>query len=115
VSQAPRRKTLDLLVDSLATALALSPQEHAALQQEFVAAARAARVVPVDGAAASTPETTPAATPPSAQPARSNLPVQVTSFIGREREQAEVAALLESAHLVTLTGSGGVGKTRLAL
>jgi class 3 adenylate cyclase len=51
----------------------------------------------------------------SSQPPRSNLPVQATSFIGREREQAEVAALLERARLVTLTGAGGCGKTRLAL
>jgi transcriptional regulator with XRE-family HTH domain len=46
---------------------------------------------------------------------RSNLPVQPTSFIGRKREQAEVMALLGRAPLLTLTGSGGVGKTRLAL
>ena len=44
-----------------------------------------------------------------------NLPVEATSFIGREREQAEIRALLEKARLLTLTGSGGCGKTRLAL
>jgi predicted ATPase/class 3 adenylate cyclase len=44
-----------------------------------------------------------------------NLPQQVTSFIGREREMADVQALLESARLLTLTGPGGTGKTRLAL
>jgi predicted ATPase/class 3 adenylate cyclase len=44
-----------------------------------------------------------------------NLPMQLTSFIGREREIAEVKALLSKARLVTLTGSGGAGKTRLAL
>ena len=44
-----------------------------------------------------------------------NLPVQVTSFVGRDREIAEIAAQLRSARLVTLTGVGGVGKTRLAL
>jgi predicted ATPase/class 3 adenylate cyclase len=44
-----------------------------------------------------------------------NLPVQPTSFIGREREQAEVRLLLGAAPLVTLTGTGGAGKTRLAL
>jgi transcriptional regulator with XRE-family HTH domain len=44
-----------------------------------------------------------------------NLPVQVTNFIGRERELAELTAQLNTARLVTLTGSGGVGKTRLAL
>jgi hypothetical protein len=44
-----------------------------------------------------------------------NLPIQLTSFIGRDREKAEVGRLLLTSHLVTLTGSGGAGKTRLAL
>ena len=44
-----------------------------------------------------------------------NLPRQLTTFVGRERETAEGLALLEAAPLVTLTGPGGVGKTRLAL
>jgi len=44
-----------------------------------------------------------------------NLPTQLTSFIGREKETAEVEALLDSARLVTLTGSGGTGKTRLSI
>jgi predicted ATPase/class 3 adenylate cyclase len=44
-----------------------------------------------------------------------NLPAERTSFIGRRQERAEVSALLEAARLVTLTGPGGTGKTRLAL
>ena len=44
-----------------------------------------------------------------------NLPTQLTSFIGRDREIAEVKTMLASARLVTLTGAGGSGKTRLAL
>jgi len=44
-----------------------------------------------------------------------NLPTQLTSFIGREKEMAEIRAKLGSARLVTLTGSGGTGKTRLSL
>ncbi len=44
-----------------------------------------------------------------------NLPVQLTRFIGREREMTEVKRLLAASHLLTLTGSGGCGKTRLAL
>jgi Predicted ATPase len=44
-----------------------------------------------------------------------NLPTQLTSFIGRENEIAEVKQELESHRLVTLTGSGGTGKTRLSL
>lgn len=46
---------------------------------------------------------------------RNNLPLQLTSFIGREREKAEVRDLLLASRLLTLTGSGGAGKTRLAL
>jgi predicted ATPase/class 3 adenylate cyclase len=44
-----------------------------------------------------------------------NLPAQLTSFVGREKEISEVKALLNSARLVTLTGSGGTGKTRLSI
>ena len=44
-----------------------------------------------------------------------NLPVLLTSFIGREKEQREIVSLLEKYHLVTLIGPGGVGKTRLSL
>ena len=44
-----------------------------------------------------------------------NLPLQLTSFIGREREIGEVVALLDNHRLVTLTGPGGTGKTRLSL
>jgi predicted ATPase/class 3 adenylate cyclase/DNA-binding XRE family transcriptional regulator len=44
-----------------------------------------------------------------------NLPIQLTSFIGREREIDEIRQLLNSARLVTLTGAGGTGKTRLAI
>ena len=44
-----------------------------------------------------------------------NLLPQLTSFVGRERELAELAMLLDGARLVTLTGAGGSGKTRLAI
>jgi predicted ATPase len=44
-----------------------------------------------------------------------NLPPQRTSFIGRTREVKELAALVDTERLVTLTGPGGVGKSRLAL
>lgn len=46
---------------------------------------------------------------------RSNFPTQQTVFVGREQELSEVTELLEQAPLVTLIGSGGVGKTRLAI
>jgi predicted ATPase/class 3 adenylate cyclase len=44
-----------------------------------------------------------------------NLPTQLTSFVGRDRELAEASALLARSRLVTLTGPGGTGKTRLSL
>jgi predicted ATPase/DNA-binding SARP family transcriptional activator/class 3 adenylate cyclase len=52
---------------------------------------------------------------PSARNHLHNLPAQLTSFIGREQQIAEVNGLVRNRRLVTLTGSGGVGKTRLAL
>src|SRR5205814_6289346 len=50
---------------------------------------------------------------PAWQP--SNLPLPSTTLIGRTRELAEVGALLHAHRLVTLTGAGGSGKTRLAV
>ncbi|HKY56321.1 MAG TPA: BTAD domain-containing putative transcriptional regulator, partial [Anaerolineales bacterium] len=44
-----------------------------------------------------------------------NIPIPLTSFIGREKELEEVAKLFSKSRLITLTGSGGVGKTRLAI
>ncbi|MEV0980015.1 BTAD domain-containing putative transcriptional regulator [Streptomyces sp. NPDC049915] len=48
-------------------------------------------------------------------PARPRLPAQLTRFIGREEELARTAEVSAASRLVTLTGPGGVGKTRLAL
>jgi non-specific serine/threonine protein kinase len=49
------------------------------------------------------------------QPRPSNLPAELTSFVGRRSELREVKRLLATTRLLTLTGSGGAGKTRLAL
>jgi predicted ATPase/DNA-binding SARP family transcriptional activator len=46
---------------------------------------------------------------------RHNLPVQLSSFVGREREMREIERLLASSRALTLTGPGGAGKTRLAI
>ena len=56
------------------------------------------------------------ATPaPSLQPPPTNLPASRTSFVGREREVLEIERALATTRLLTLTGAGGAGKTRLAL
>ena len=47
--------------------------------------------------------------------AQSNLPVQLTSFVGRDAELTQLRELLAENRVVTLTGAGGVGKTRLAI
>lgn len=93
IRRAPYRATVDLL----AGALGLTAEQR----EQFRAAVSRRR-----GAAI-----------PPARPdfAHSNLPRQTTSFVGREQEQATVLRLLESSRLLTLTGTGGVGKTRLAM
>ncbi|MFC7449714.1 protein kinase domain-containing protein [Rhodococcus daqingensis] len=54
-------------------------------------------------------------TGPSTRGRKGNLPAELTSFVNRRNELAEARELLSSSRLVTLTGIGGVGKTRLAL
>jgi non-specific serine/threonine protein kinase len=58
---------------------------------------------------------TPVTPAPSRLPARTNLPAQVTSFIGREQQRERLRSLLLSSRLACLAGAGGCGKTRLAL
>ncbi len=53
--------------------------------------------------------------PPLKSLYRTNLPIPATPFLGREQELAEVRGLLEDVRLLTLTGPGGTGKTRLGL
>ena len=61
------------------------------------------------------PSPPPAVGPDSTSPRPHNLPAQLTSFVGRQRELEIVSKLLENNRLLTLTGPGGTGKTRLAL
>ncbi len=56
----------------------------------------------------------PTQSPLSSNKPQSNLSLSLTSFVGRENEQAQVINLVSKHRLVTLTGSGGVGKTRFA-
>jgi predicted ATPase/class 3 adenylate cyclase len=53
--------------------------------------------------------------PPRSLEVPTNLPAPVTSFVGRDRELAEIGELLGAVRLLTLTGAGGCGKTRLAI
>jgi predicted ATPase/transcriptional regulator with XRE-family HTH domain len=95
----PYRATVQLLAE----ALQLGPAERA----QLAAAARRASLPATEsverGAALDAP------------PPRHNLPIPVTSFVGRQREVGDVQRLVLEARLVTLTGTGGSGKTRLAL
>jgi predicted ATPase/DNA-binding SARP family transcriptional activator len=90
------------LAERLAEELGLDPSpELAALQQSILIQDPALQA--------------PALLPAGAAPPRTNLPAPVSSLIGRTQAVAEVRALLGSGRLVTLTGPGGVGKTRLAV
>jgi non-specific serine/threonine protein kinase len=83
----------------------------AAWQSELLRALSGLGVLPQ---APPTDTPTPAPSAPAVAP-RHNLPRQLTSFVGREAAIADVAGLLDTSALVTLSGVGGTGKTRLAL
>ncbi len=51
----------------------------------------------------------------SLDPRRNNLPIELTTFIGREKEIAQIKEMLPEVHLLSLVGFGGTGKTRLAI
>ncbi len=91
-----RRRPYPHTVRSLADALRLADDERASLL---------AAVPRRDGATQA----------PTVAPPESNLPTPSTPLLGREEELREVKGFLEEVRLLTLTGTGGVGKTRLAL
>jgi non-specific serine/threonine protein kinase len=102
----------------MAQRIANALQLPAADRPRFVAFARA--VHPADSPAEPPPESRVAPIHDPSPPAPgaaipNNLPAQLTSFVGREREIVSVNLLLAGARLLTLTGAGGSGKTRLAL
>jgi non-specific serine/threonine protein kinase len=97
--RSPQRQTLALLIDAL--------HIDGAARREFEAAAARPVVLRVRS-------DEPAAHPPSVK-RNHNLPFALTSFIGRTRECAVLGERVQSERLMTLLGTGGVGKTRLAV
>lgn len=96
--QTPQSQTVDLLADALGLT--------AGQRVTFSAARRVSRssnVVWMGGIDF------------AAERVQNNLPQSLTSFVGREQEIADISALVRQHRLVTLTGAGGVGKTRCAL
>ncbi|HTP72777.1 MAG TPA: winged helix-turn-helix domain-containing protein, partial [Burkholderiaceae bacterium] len=77
--------------------------------------ANAIATIPAQGYRFTLPESPEPSDAADGSTPRHNLPAQLTGFIGRTNELSELKGLLEQARLVTLTGIGGCGKTRLAL
>jgi predicted ATPase len=97
-----RRMPLRDTIERLASALALDDEQRRALEAStYASSARLA-----GGSIASGPWP---------QKATARVPFAVTSFVGRNAELDDVVAILRSHRLVTLTGAGGIGKTRTAL
>jgi len=94
------------LSEALSEGLGSEPSATARALREEIAAGRFPQ--------ASTPRAGPSPEEPVGTP-RHNLPSPRTSFVGREREMVEVKRALAMTRLLTLTGAGGSGKTRLAL
>ena len=88
----------------LADELGLEPSPELATLAEQLRAATSPRVA-----------APPAATPDLKPAPRYQLPAELTSFVGRDEQIAAIADALDGARLVTLTGPGGCGKTRLAI
>jgi predicted ATPase/DNA-binding XRE family transcriptional regulator len=93
-SQRPYRATVALLAD----ALSLSANERGDLERAALHHGPPDDPGPARGAQS-----------------RSNLPLQLSSFVGREGDLARIGEMLAASRIVTLIGTGGVGKTRLAL
>jgi predicted ATPase/transcriptional regulator with XRE-family HTH domain len=104
----PHRDTIALL----GHALDLSPERMALLQDAAVPAHPPRRR---DRSDAVNPSVLRIVSPGALATPTQNLPQQLTSFVGRQQEGGEIAALLREKRLVTVVGAGGVGKTRIAV
>jgi serine/threonine protein kinase len=101
---------------AVARAMSKDRADRFATAGEFVRTLRQA-LAPHGGEIETAPQSveTGAAVPQTAANPPTNLPEPFTTFVGREREVADVVRLLGPARLVTITGPGGIGKTRLAI
>ena len=103
--EAEDRRPSPQMVECIAEVLTIPPHERISFLRFARGDWKSAPAAQSEGSPWRVPGTTP----------RSNLPSPLTSFIGREKELKEISGLLSSCRLLTLTGPGGVGKTRLAI
>ena len=106
--ESDERRPSRQIAERMADVLGVPADQH----QMFIECARGLR--PVDQLSLAHEAVT-SAPSETASPPPHNLPMQLTSFIGRERELDEAKHLLSNTRLLTLTGPGGTGKTRLAI
>lgn len=92
-----------ILRDVLRAELDAEPSRYA---EQLAEAIRCGRFAPTES---------PTIESPGGDARKTNLPAQLTSFIGREKQIEDIRRLMNDHRLVTLTGAGGIGKTRLAL
>ena len=108
--ESEERRPSKQMVERLAEVLQVAPGQREAFQH-FARGDPFAHVGGQPGAPAPAQSTH----PPAATARQHNLPLQLTRFIGREEDLAQLTQRLATTRLVTLTGAGGTGKTRLAL
>jgi predicted ATPase/transcriptional regulator with XRE-family HTH domain len=101
--RAPYRSSVDLLADGLGIDQEARGQLHGLAEQR-----RKARALPIKGGS-------PLLTGGGAPSASNNLPSQISTFIGRQKELDDLSILIAKSRLLTIVGPGGIGKTRLTL
>ena len=108
--ESEERRPSKQMVQRLAEVLNVAASDREAFQR-FARGDPFAQEIAFGGTSAPAPPTRPAV----GSIPRHNLPLQLTRFIGREQDISRLRTRLAAARLVTLTGAGGTGKTRLAL